>query len=73
MLILKCTKKCELYHKSQVHCNSEVNCMKENLILANCLWFKLLCYHKVNFLVKRGIQEKFQTNIQKNPAGPPPP
>ena len=47
--------------------------MKENLILANCLCFKLLCYHKVNFLVKRGIQEKFQTDIQKNPAGPPPP
>ena len=68
MLIMRCTKKCVLYHKSDLRCNSEVKYMKQNLTLAKCLWFKLLYSHKVNFFVKHGAQEMFHTDIQKNPA-----
>ena len=68
MQIMRYTKKCVLYHTSQVHCKSEVNYMKQNLTLAKCLCFKLLCSHKVNFFVKHSIQEMFHIDIQKSPA-----
>ena len=73
MLIVRCTIKCLLYRKSEVCCNSEVNCMKENLTLAKCLWSKLLCSHKVKFGKTWCSRNVSYRRSKKNPSALPHP